>query len=149
MGEQQVGLPCTSKDSSADLNDHPGFLLGINRLDKQLARLQMDYYSLCGFLYRHGLSEHKFCDSCDFLYEDNKIVQSAEHHLLSCPLYKHQRKQLFRTVNNSLDFAPSYNHLDITHLLRPTRNKLAVNIGIAGAIYDFVATTAGGPNNFL
>ena len=126
-----------------DLHDHPGFLLGINRLDKQLARIRMDYASLRGFLYRHKLSEHNFCDGCDAMYADNKVVQSAEHHLLACPIYKHQRKELFKTVNIALGFAPSFDLLSLSDFLRPAMNKHSTNIVVAGAVYDFITATAG------
>ena len=73
-----------------DLHDHPNFLLGNNRLDKQLARLRMDYVSLNDFLGRHRVNgqTHRHCEPCDALYEDNKHRQTSEHHLLHCPIYR-------------------------------------------------------------
>ena len=60
-----------------DLNKHPGFLLGNNRLDKQLAQIRMDYVSLNGFKKRHGLADVSSCDACLAML-DEKRVQSSE-----------------------------------------------------------------------
>ena len=64
-----------------DLRKHPNFLLGNNRLDKQLARIRLDYVSLNGFLYRHGLAGHNHCEPCAAL-NGTRPKQSALHHLL-------------------------------------------------------------------
>ena len=98
-----------------DLRNHPGFLLANNRLDKQLARLRMNYVSLNGFLFRHGLAVHNYCEPCRATY-NSMLIQSASHHLLNCPTYKHERASMFTTVNAILN-RPTDSDVSLTDAL--------------------------------
>ena len=121
-----------------DLRNHPGFLLANNRLDKQLARLRMNYVSLNGFLFRHGLAVHNYCEPCRATY-NSMLIQSASHHLLNCPTYKHERASMFTTVNAILN-RPTDSDVSLTDLLCPVGTNMS-NFGVAEAVNSFIVST--------
>ena len=120
---------------------HPGFLLNNNRLDKQLARIRLDYVSLNGFLFRHGLSHHNYCDSCYFS-SDSTIIQSAAHHLFHCPLFVQERGVLFSAVNSALN-RPDNFPVTSEDLLSPSGIS-RTDFRIAEAICAFTMSTMNG-----
>ena len=124
-----------------DLRCHPGFLLNNNRLDKQLARIRLDYVSLNGFLFRHGLSHHNYCDSCYFS-SDSTIIQSAAHHLFHCPLFVQERGVLFSAVNSALN-RPDNFPVTSEDLLSPSGIS-RTDFRIAEAICAFTMSTMNG-----
>ena len=124
-----------------DLRKHPNFLLGNNRLDKQLARIRLDYVSLNGFLYRHGLAGHNHCEPCAALNGAHP-KQSALHHLLECPVFKHERDNLLAECRLALELLP-WDNISTTKLLRPSRDNQA-NFAIANAICNFTNLTMDG-----
>ena len=127
-----------------DLRDHPGFLLNNNRIDKQLARVRMDYVSLNGFCYRHKLLEleNGWCDKCTDAGEEELVIQSAEHHLLHCKAYATDRKVMTSEICAALDFCEDYD-LDITDILRPTKDN-KTDFKIAEAILNYIESSFGG-----
>lgn len=122
-----------------DLRHHPNFLLGNNRLDKQLARIRMDYVSLNGFLFRHGLSAHNRCDGC-FCLNGSSIKQSCSHVLLSCPIYADERKSMLSSIESTLHLANTASLLD---LLVPS-SVTATDFAVAEAICSFISNTMSG-----
>ncbi len=112
-------------DILPDLRHRPNFLLGNNRLDKQLARIRMDYISLNGFLHRHGLSDHSSCDGC-FCLNGSSIIQSSSHVLLSCPIYAGEHKSMLSSSESTLHLANPASLLD---LLVPS-SVTAVNFAV-------------------
>ena len=122
---------------------HPGFLLGVNRINKQLARLRMNYISLNDFLGRHRVDgqTHRYCEPCYALLADHKVNQTSEHHLLDCKVYNRDRATLFKTVNSLPNYFPNY-ELSFADLLRPTK-KHWTDIKIANAICLYIEATTG------
>ena len=118
-------------DILPDLRHRPNFLLDNNRLDKQLARIRMDYISLNGFLHRHGLSDHSSCDGC-FCLNGSSIIQSSSHVLLSCPIYAVERKSMLSSIESTLHLA---HPASLPDLLVPS-SATAVNFAVAEAIYS-------------
>ena len=116
-------------------------MLNNNRLDKQLARIRLNYVSLSGFLFRHGLSAHNHCEPC-FAAHDVLTTQSALHHLLHCPVYDSDRKALFSAVSSALDRSDSH-PVSSFDLLHPT-GVSKVDFTIADAICAFTTSTMNG-----
>ncbi len=131
-GTAQEGL--ILHDILPDLRHRPNFLLGNNRLDKQLARIRMDYNSLNGFLHRRGLFDHSSCDGC-FCLNGSSIIQSSSHVLLLCPIYAGERKSMLSSIESTLLANPD-SLLDLV-----PSSVTAVNFAVAEAIYSFISIT--------
>ncbi len=89
----------TKQCTAGDIIDDIACCYDINCLDKQLARIRMDYISLNGFLHRHGLSDHSSCNGCVCL-NGSSIIQSSSHVLLSCPIYAGERKSMLSSIES-------------------------------------------------
>ena len=106
-----------------------------------MARIRLDYVSLNGFLFRHGLADRKHCDSCSAA-QGFLVTQSASHHILACPTFVHERQVLLAAVNSALD---RFNdHLvSATDLFLPSGTP-KVDFAIAEAICAFTTATMDG-----
>jgi ribonuclease HI len=123
------------------LSKTQNFLLGCNRIDKQLARVRMGYVSLNGFLFRHGLAVHKYCEACDGL--DTKTEQTVSHHFLHCPTFAKQRAEMFARVNKARGFMLDYPIATMAHLLEQDRNP-NTRFKVAEIILEFISETIDG-----
>ena len=99
----------------------------------------MDYVSLNGFLFRHGLSAHDRFDGC-FCLNGSSIKQSCSHDLQSCPIYVDERMTMLSSVKSTLHHA---NPASLKDLIIPS-SVSATDFAVAEAIYSFISSTMSG-----
>ena len=106
-------------------------IVGINELDKQMARLRTNYVSLNDFLFRHNLSDSKFCQYCRSNKGELSYPETASHYLLHCTKYSPQRQDLFTKL---LKIAPNRK----PYLCLLPHKSRTINVKIAKAICEFI-----------
>ena len=101
----------------------------------------MGYVSLNGFLFRHGLAAHKFCEACDGL--ETKTEQTVSHHFLHCGAYKQERTKMLTRINAARGFMEDYPIDTMAQLLEHDKNP-ATRFKVAEIILDFISETMDG-----
>ena len=101
----------------------------------------MGYVSLNGFLFRHGLAEHRYCEACDGI--DTETEQTVSHHFLVCPTYAEERAKMLTLVNKARGFMQDYPIDTMAQLLEHDKNPIT-RFKVAEIILDFITDTIDG-----
>ena len=115
-------------------------LIGSRSLVRQLARLRTGYCRTASFLHSRNLLDSPLCTACS--PPAPPVLQTVEHLLCNCPVYRQERRLLRNSVRDSLQLDPRL-AVTVDHLLSPCA-QVATQLQVANALVACIAVAFAG-----
>ena len=115
-------------------------LIGSRSLVRQLARLRTGHCRTASFLHSRNLLDSPLCTACS--PPAPPVLQTVEHLLCNCPVYRQERRLLRNSVRDSLQLDPRL-AVTVDHLLSPCA-QVATQLQVANALVAYIAVAFAG-----